>query len=72
MWHEMVASVRAPTTTEVTGNAGTSQVRGVIDTKAMRKIGADEVLFGAVELGTEAGTAALSFGARTRMLVMLP
>jgi len=71
MFHKLETNLYVPAATE-DFSSGPATVRVVdIDTKAMRKIGADEVLFGAVELGTEVGAATATFVAHTRMLVLL-
>ena len=74
IYHEMISGLAAIVTTgsETWGNAGSASFRGVIDSKAMRKIGSDEVLFGIVEVENEAGAVSAQFDARTRVLVKLP
>ena len=66
MWVEYVgAMVGASVTEEFKGLA---QHRFVIDTKAMRKIRPNEVVFGMFETISEVGAATLSFASNTRML----
>ncbi len=72
LFHEMVTDFHGNSATETWGNAGSTFYRGVIDSKAMRKIGLQDVVFGAVELGTESGTAVGEFTAHTRQLLKLP
>ena len=67
MWHQML---------NVVGQAGSSGIgpsfqRVEIDSKAMRKVGTEEVIYMAVEL-IETGTAVAEIVANTRMLVKLP
>ena len=71
MWHALHAHVTGFSTIE-TGRGPMEAVRGTIDTKAMRKEKATDVLIGVIELGTETGTCGLDFFAFTRLLVFLP
>ena len=48
-----------------------ADLRMVIDSKAMRKISENEVLFGVLEVGVETGTAQLRYSADTRVLFKL-
>ena len=52
-------------------NPTTAALRVEIDSKAMRKLQADYVVYGAVEMGVEAGTADARFSADSRMLFKL-
>ena len=71
LWHSSHGELQGMSITE-SGQSPLEALRGVIDSKAMRKLRTDEVIFGAIEMGTEVGTAVASFSARTRMLVKLP
>ena len=71
LWHHMGAGLAGLSTTEV-AQGPSDAIRIPIDSKAMRKVGSDETVFGAIELGTEVGTAVAQFSARTRMLIKLP
>ena len=68
MWHQFL---------NVTGSADLTDQgpalgqRVEIDSKAMRKVGTEQVIYMAVEL-TETGTAVAEFVANTRMLLKLP
>ena len=59
------------TTTEET-STGLSMARFEIDSKAMRKTRASDVIIGVIEVGAEQGAATLEFGATTRLLDKLP
>ena len=73
MYHETVSGVISLDTTPLElGNAGSSVRNGKIDSKAMRKIGADEIVFGAIEADDEVGASSFKFWAITRMLSLLP
>ena len=67
MWHMLLSEFVGMSTTE-TGQAGSEYVRFPIETKAMRKTRASDVLVGVVELGTEVGAAVLRFQATSRVL----
>jgi len=70
IYYENLGAFVGLETTEVArGPMGAARV--VIDTKAMRKIGINEIVFGAVAATAEVGTATLSFVMRTRMLAKL-
>ncbi len=71
MWHELYSQFRGFSTTP-TGQSPLEAIRMPIDTKAMRKLKATDVLIGVVETGVEVGTASLLFGASTRALLFLP
>jgi len=71
IYHEIVTGFHGNSTTESWGNAGSTFHRGVIDTKAMRKIGVNETIVGVFEVGVESGTVVAEFAARTRMLTKL-
>ena len=71
MWHMLLGQFRGFSTTEL-GTGPMEAVRVDIDSKAMRKTHASDFVMGAVELGTETGTAVLGFVATTRMLFKLP
>ena len=70
LYHRLVTGIKALTTDagETWGNAGSAQGRVEIDSKAMRKFRATDVIVGVVEMGTEVGAATVHFHARTRML----
>ena len=67
MWHMILGRFRGAATTEV-ARAPMEAGRFVIDSKAMRKIKATDVLIGVLEVGTETGTSTLEFSADTRVL----
>ena len=69
IWHHSGAAIVEASTTEST--QGLASVRLAIDSKAMRKVGVNEVVFGAVSFQTEVGTATVNFVLSTRMLVKL-
>jgi len=69
MWHQFF-SVHAHSVTGGESNKGPVQVFE-IDSKAMRKIGSDEVIYAVYE-GTEVGTSAMVITLGTRMLLKLP
>jgi len=70
LWHWTGAVTGMSTTTD--GNGGSSAARIVIDTKAMRKIGLQEVVGAVFETSDEVGTAVLEVYMSTRMLAKLP
>ncbi len=71
MWHQRF-DVRSITAAIADGsNAGAIHQRGMIDVKAQRIFGANDVLFGVIEADNETGTAILRLDADTRMLVLL-
>ena len=72
MFHHVGAAIVQPGATAGEHLGSVGAVRIPIDTKAMRKIGSDEVLCGVVEMGTEVGAATAQFSAQTRQLLMLP
>ena len=72
LYHELVTGVTAGATTPTWADSGGPFFRGVIDSKAMRKIGTQEVIFGSIETWEEIGAATGGFHAHTRMLLMLP
>ena len=71
LWHNYF-SVRAPTATiaDVAGR-GSAHFRTPIDSKAMRILHSDNVLFMALQV-TEVGTSSMDFSAATRLLLKLP
>ena len=70
MWHNFF-DIRAISATIADGVNSVSTVFDFdIDTKAMRKLGDEQVVFGAIEF-TETGTSTLFFSADSRMLVLL-
>ena len=71
MWNFQMGPLIGLSTTESENTGQLSMVRIPIDTKAMRKISLNEVVFGMVESGVEVGTAAVDFGMRTRSLYKL-
>ena len=66
MWHQFF-QLHAPTAAQVSEN----RMSFVIDTKAMRKIGLDEVLYASLE-ASETGVSGLKVILGTRMLLKLP
>ena len=70
LWHASLATLIGFETTEVL-RGPMSAVRVPIDSKAMRKITGNETIFGAVQFGTEVGTATAQFQMNTRMLFKL-
>ena len=68
--HRMLGPLIGASTTELT-TAPMEAVRLEIDSKAMRKMSPNEVLFGIVETAGEVGTAQLRFAAASRVLVKL-
>ena len=71
MWHQLLGEFHGASTTEL-GVGPMEAVRMPIDTKAMRKVKATDVLIGVIELGLERGAATLRMSARTRVLDKLP
>jgi len=69
MWVGYIGGLVGESTTEVFQGMGFH--RFDIDTKAMRKIHPNEVVFGMLELGTEQGAATVTFAAMTRLLSKL-
>jgi len=72
LYHQHLGAMLGITTSPTFNNAGSGQIRQVIDSKAMRKIGSEEVIYGCIEVSGEIGAATLIFHANTRMLVKLP
>ena len=70
MWYQSWGALIGLETTEV-GRTSTNAFRIPIDTKAMRKIGPNEVLFAAVAFAVEIGPAEVSFVMNTRTLYKL-
>ena len=72
LWHQAfnVASITATISDGVNAVGCTQRVE--IDSKAMRKVPENMVVFGAMEIGTELGTAVVTFDATCRCLVKLP
>ena len=71
LFHRLHSQIIGLSTTEL-GVAPTEAFRIELDSKAMRKIRATDVLIGVGELGTEVGAATLAFSAQTRVLDKLP
>ena len=72
MFH-WIGALMVPTSTLPTeGQAGSAVVRVPIDSKAMRKVGSDETIFGCVEVAGEVGTSVMGFNGSTRLLIKLP
>ena len=67
LWHHSGGSIITFETTEVL-RGPMNAIRIPIDSKAMRKNGTNETLFGAVQFNTEVGTATLNFVMNTRIL----
>jgi len=70
LWYHAGGPLVSLETTEV-GRGPLSAIRIPIDTKAMRKMSPNEVLFGSLSTGTEIGTAAMDFLMNTRVLAKL-
>jgi len=70
IWYHSGAAIFGMETTEVSRSY--SSFRMPIDSKAMRKTRATDLLVGVIELGTEVGAATLVFSANTRILDKLP
>ena len=71
MWHQMF-QLKSITAAEADGsNANAVSYRADIDSKAMRKFGVEEVLFGCIQVVLEGGATA-HFNADTRVLFKLP
>ena len=70
IWYQSLAAIVSLETTEV-ARGPMGAVRIPIDTKAMRKLNANDTVFGAVELSTEVGTTTINFTMNTRMLSKL-
>ena len=72
LWHSYFQSlgIAAQSSGQDTARNTTADIRMVIDSKAMRKFGDDQVVFGMYE-STEVGVASLSVDANTRMLFKL-
>ena len=70
LWHHQTKIISLSTTEE--GGLGLSVVRIPIDSKAMRKLGSDEVIVGVIETTAEVGTATMVSQMSTRMLIKLP
>ncbi len=68
IWYHMMGPIVGFSVTESENTGPVSQVRVPIDSKAMRKTGPNEVLFGSIQTIGEVGAATLSFGMRTRIL----
>ena len=74
LWHSffhLYATAAQASGADVARNANVD-LRMEIDTKAMRKMGPNEVIFGMWETVAEAGTSTIQYVADTRMLVKLP
>ena len=69
LWFHAGAAIVGNETTELF-RGPMSAVRIQIDTKAMRKMSANEIIFGAISLVNEVGAAELDFVASTRMLTL--
>ena len=73
LWHHTGAALIQPQSTESNPiPMGPSAIRGEIDSKAMRKVGANMRVIGVFEVGAEVGTAVVEFSANTRLLSKLP
>ena len=71
LWY-WTGALRSITTSAVLlGQDLPAQARIVVDSKAMRKIKATDVLVGVIEVGTEAGTATITAEMNTRILLKL-
>ena len=71
LFHRMHGNITGFSTTELlTGPIDAQRVE--IDSKAMRKTRATDVLVGVVELGTETGAASLVFSGVSRILLKIP
>ena len=72
MYHEVVSGLVSLDTAVPFSNEGSGAHRGTIDSKAMRKIPTDMVVYGCLEAQDEIGAAAMKFTGWTRMLSFLP
>ena len=70
--HQVIAPVIGFSTTESENTGPVSQVRFDFDSKAMRKWANTDVIIAALAVTNEVGTATLTFGMRSRVLVKLP
>ncbi len=70
LWHSLFPLIRA--TDVVTGQLGSTSVRKMIDSKAMRKVGTDMGIFGVFETSGEVGAVTVNVYADSRMLLKLP
>ena len=70
-WHSSMGAIVGFSVTESENTGPISQVRAVIDSKAMRKIAPNETVFGVVATRNEIGVATLTFTMNTRMLTKL-
>ena len=71
MWYEALGPIIGLSVTEADNTGPLSQVRVPIDTKAMRKLEANQTIFGMVQTATEVGVATLNFQMSTRMFSLL-
>ena len=71
LWHSFYDTRQLSTTAADGVNAGVTHSRIEVDSKAMRKLRLNEVLFGAIDQ-VESGTASAEFNAEVRVLVKLP
>jgi len=69
-WHTIFNLRSEPTTAEVWADP-MGQWREIIDSKAMRKTRAGDVIIGVVEVAGEIGTAVINLVANTRVLIKL-
>ena len=71
MWFQALGPLIGQSVTESENTGRLAQIRIPIDTKAMRKISPNEVLFGALAVTTEVGAATVTFGMNSRVLTKL-
>ncbi len=70
IWWDALQLMYTEQVTDVTWSAVTSSGRRVVDSKAMRKLGIDDAIFGCLEV-TEVGAASLSWRVDSRMMFKL-
>ena len=71
LYHRFFTVIAGSSAGETWGNSGTPALRVEVDTKAMRKLGIDKVIYSAIEV-VETGTASLDVSFNSRSLVKLP
>ena len=68
--HLFLATITA--TIGDTSNVPTKMIRFPIDSKAMRKLDTDDIIYGVIEMDSEVGTATMQWYFNTRVLLKLP
>jgi len=72
LYHKLLSPIFGLSVTESDNRGPLGQVRVDIDSKAMRKTRASDLIIGVVEVAAEVGTATLQFVGETRILDKLP